>query len=49
MKQQLKLKENRVVKKIESPQKESYEQDEIPQKDKDGIDDIIPNHKDSSS
>jgi len=48
MKQQPKLNEKRVVKKIESPQKESYEQDEIPQKDADGID-IIPNPKDSSS
>ena len=48
MKQQPKQNENRIVKKTESSQKESYEQDEIPQKDADGID-IIPNPKDSSS
>ena len=38
MKKQAKQKEARRVKKIEYPQEEFYEEEEIPEKDKDSID-----------
>lgn len=42
MKKQLKTKEKGSIKEIEYPQKELYKEEEIPPKDEDGIDDIIP-------